>query len=75
VSKASDLAFLKVDVARTYMIPTPAVLLLAVRELHCHNALDLSLWLPLCYMLQPLNTIASEGYVQSALSASMNVAR
>jgi hypothetical protein len=57
------------------MIATRAVLLLAVREPHCHNALDLSLWLPLCCILEAWNTTVFEGYVHSALSASMNAAR
>jgi hypothetical protein len=74
VFEESDLAFLEVDVAQTHVIATPAVLLLAVHEPHCHSALDLSLWLPMCCILQPSNTTASEGYVQSALSVSMNVA-
>jgi hypothetical protein len=75
VSEASDLASLGIDVARTHVIATRVVLLLAIREPHCHNALDLSLWLPLCYILEAWNTTASEGYVQSALSVSMNTAR
>jgi hypothetical protein len=68
VSEASDLAPLEVDVGRTHAIATRAVLLLVVLEPLCHNALDLSLWLPLCCILEAWNTIASEGYVQSALS-------
>jgi hypothetical protein len=75
VSEASDLASLEVDVAQTYVIATRAVLLLVVHKLHCHNALNLFLWLPLCCILEAWNTTASEGYVQSALSASMNTAR
>jgi hypothetical protein len=75
MSKASDLASLGVDVAQTHVIVTRTVLLLAVREPHCHNALDLSLWLPLCCVLEAWNTTASKGYVQSALSASMNATR
>jgi hypothetical protein len=75
VSEASDLAFMKIDVARTHVIVTRANLFLAIREPHCHNALDLFLWLPLCCILQPSNTTASKGYVQSALLASMNTAR
>jgi hypothetical protein len=75
VSEACDLASLEVDVARTHVIATHTVLLLAVCECHCHNALDQSLWLPLYCILEAWNTIASEGYVQSALSASMNVAQ
>jgi hypothetical protein len=73
--EANDLASLGVDVAQTHVKATRAILLLAVREPHCHNALDLSLWLPLCCILEAWNTTASEGYVQSALSASMNTAR
>jgi hypothetical protein len=75
VSEASDVAPLGVDVGRTHVIVTRAVLLLAVPKFLCHNALDLSLWLPLCCILEAWSTTASEGYVQSALSASMNAAR
>jgi hypothetical protein len=75
VSEASDVAPLGVDVGRTHVIATRAVLLLAVPEPLCHNALDLSLWLPLCCILEAWSTTASKGYVQSALSASMNAAR
>jgi hypothetical protein len=75
VSKARDLAPLGVDVGWTHVIATRAVLLLVVAEPLCHNALDLSLWLPLCYILEAWNTTASEGYVQSALLASMNATR
>jgi hypothetical protein len=63
VSEASDLASLEVDVARTHVIATRIVLLLGVREPHCYNALDQSLWLPLCCILEAWNTTASEGYV------------
>jgi hypothetical protein len=75
MSEASDLVPLGVDVGRTHAIVTRAVLLLVVSKPLCHNALDLSLWLPLCCILEAWNTTASEGYVQSALSASMNNAR
>jgi hypothetical protein len=75
VSETSTLASLGVDVAQTHIIETCVVLLMAVCKLHCHNALDLSLWLPLCCILEAWNTIASKGYVQSVLSASMNTAR
>jgi hypothetical protein len=75
VSKTSDLAPLGVDVGRTHAIATRVVLLLVVPKPLCHNALDLSLWLPLCCILEAWNTTASERYVQSALSVSMNTAR
>jgi hypothetical protein len=75
VSEASDLAPLGVDVGWTHVIATRAILMLAVPEPLCRKALDLSLWLPLCCILEAWNTTASEGYVQSTLSASMNAAR
>ena len=72
MSEASDLALMGIDVGQTHVIATPIVLLLVVLDLLCHNALDLSLWHPLCCILETWNITASEGYVQSSLSASMN---
>ena len=73
MSKASDLASLEVGVARIHVIATRIVLLLAICKPHCHNTLDLSLWLSLSCILEAWNTIAFEGYVHSALSTSINV--
>ena len=74
MSEASNLTPLGVDVGQTHVIATLAVLLLAVQEPLCHNALDLSLWHPLCCILEAWNTTASERYIESSLSMSMNVA-
>ena len=72
MSDASDLAPLAVDVGWAHMIATRAVLMLAVPETLCQNALDLFLLHPLRCILEAWNTFAFEVYVQSSLSISMN---